>query len=181
MGSDSCDLYSCSSVNQHALCCVIFPMLYLHHVSSESCGVMLSLLIWECHKQQAYECWKGNNVSHTMPGCTLRHWSRVGKSRAEQHSTAQHSTVRAEQHRPKCTHWNSLITSLLLNSFMFLFLAHVLLDLSSVSDFELKALILLYNVSKWRSFWRRYRRNSWIFRLKFIKYLGLNRAVLLHT
>jgi len=43
MGSDSCGLSSCSSDNQHAWCCGILPVLYLHHVSSESCGVVLSL------------------------------------------------------------------------------------------------------------------------------------------
>jgi hypothetical protein len=89
MGSDICDLFSCSSVNQHAWCCAIFPVLYLHHVSSESCGVLFALLVWECNKQREYECWKGNKVSHTMPRCTLRHWSRAGKIRAEQHSTGR--------------------------------------------------------------------------------------------
>jgi hypothetical protein len=103
MGSDSCGLVSCSSVNQHAWCCVIFPMLYLHHVSSESCGVVLVSFMWECQKQQEYECWKGNEVSHSMPRCALRHRSRVGKSRAEQHSTSK-----AEQHRQKYTHWETV-------------------------------------------------------------------------
>jgi hypothetical protein len=87
MGSDSCGLSSCSADNQHARCCVVFPMLYLHHVSSASCGVVVALLIWERQKQREYECWKWYEVSHTKPGCTLRHRNRAGKS----------STVQARQ------------------------------------------------------------------------------------